>query len=60
VGFHDMIERVYFFSVIFSQKRNVKRETHMADVILPGTQEAFLFNGCTDIKNDRGDFLSIK
>ena len=28
VVLHDMIERIYFYFIIFSQKRNGKRETH--------------------------------
>jgi hypothetical protein len=28
VVLHDMIERIYFYLIIFSQKRNGKRETH--------------------------------
>jgi hypothetical protein len=28
VVLHGMIERIYFYFIIFSQKRNGKRETH--------------------------------
>jgi len=28
VVLHDMIERIYYYFIIFSQKRNGKRETH--------------------------------
>ena len=28
VVLHDMIERIYFYFIIFSQKRNEKRESH--------------------------------
>ena len=28
VVLHDMIERIYFYFIIFSQKKNGKRETH--------------------------------
>jgi hypothetical protein len=28
VVLHDIIERIYFYFIIFSQKRNGKRETH--------------------------------
>jgi len=28
VVLHDMIKRIYFYFIIFSQKRNGKRETH--------------------------------
>jgi hypothetical protein len=28
VVLHDMIERIYFYFIIFSQKRNGKQDTH--------------------------------
>jgi len=32
VVLHDMIERIYFYFIIFSQNRNGKRETHSRNV----------------------------
>jgi hypothetical protein len=39
VVLRDMIERIYFYFIIFSQKRNGKRETH---VVLPGSMRSIV------------------
>jgi hypothetical protein len=47
VVLRDMIERIYFYFIIFSQKRNEKRETH---VVLPVSMRSIVVTPCVQRK----------
>jgi hypothetical protein len=40
---HDMIERIYFYSIIFSQKE-MESKKHMADVVVSEKDDFFSGN----------------